>query len=105
MAALIVWRRVRAARRGAERVPGGATLLALVGTAAALFAIQIVVGALQISTALADWAVALHLALGAAIWALLVGAVFVGYLETRAAEPGVVDEVAPTDGTATDFAA
>ena len=48
-AALIVWRRVRAARRGADRVPGGETILALVGTAAALYAVQVIVGALQIT--------------------------------------------------------
>ena len=38
---------------------------------------------LQITTQLADWAVALHLALGAAIWALVVGSVFVGYFAAR----------------------
>lgn len=85
-ATVLVWRRSRAARRGGAPLPGGEALLALVGTAAALYAIQVVVGALQISTQLAPWAVALHLALGAAIWALLVSAVFVGYLSARTAE-------------------
>ena len=58
---------------GGKPVPGGDVILALVATAAALYAIQVVVGALQISTALAAWAVALHLALGALIWALARG--------------------------------
>jgi len=88
-AALLVWRLSRAARRGGAPLPGGEALLALVGTAAALYAVQVVVGALQISTQLAPWAVALHLALGAAIWALLVSAVFVGYLAARTADAGV----------------
>src|SRR3990172_1050642 len=62
-AAVLCWRTVRAARRGGSPVPGGEALLALVGTAAALYAVQVVVGALQITTLLADWAVALHLSL------------------------------------------
>jgi len=77
VAALIVWRSVRRSRHGGERVPGGDAILYLVGTSTALYAIQVIVGALQISTALAAWAVALHLALGAAIWALVVGAAFI----------------------------
>jgi protoheme IX farnesyltransferase len=87
-AAIIIWRAVRGARsRDASgdgtRVNGGETILALVATATALYAVQIVVGALQITTSLADWAVALHIALGAAIWALALGATFVGYFEAR----------------------
>ncbi|HUP83192.1 MAG TPA: heme o synthase [Candidatus Limnocylindria bacterium] len=88
-AAWLVWRRVRAARRAGAPLPGGEALLALVGTAAALYAVQVIVGALQITTQLASWAVALHLALGAAIWALLVSAVFVAYFAARAAESTV----------------
>jgi len=90
-AAVLCWRTVRAARRGGSPVPGGEALLALVGTAAALYAVQVVVGALQITTLLADWAVALHLALGAAIWALLVSAVFVGYFAARTATADVAE--------------
>ncbi|MEO6351198.1 MAG: heme o synthase [Candidatus Limnocylindrales bacterium] len=82
-AAIVVWRSVRTERRGGTPVPDGDKLLALVGTAAALYAAQVIVGALQITTQLASWAVALHLALGAAIWALMVGAVFVGYFAAR----------------------
>ena len=93
VAAGVVWRRVRAARTGGGRVPGGETILALVGTAAALYAIQVVIGALQITTALAAWAVALHLALGALIWALILGAAFISYFETRLAETPAGDEL------------
>jgi protoheme IX farnesyltransferase len=88
-AASEVWRLVRAARRGGPALPGGEALLALVGTAAALYAIQVIVGALQISTQLAPWAVALHLALGALIWAVLVSALFVAYFAARTSEASV----------------
>jgi protoheme IX farnesyltransferase len=90
-AAWIVWRSVRAARRETARAvaPRGEEVLALVGTAAALYAVQVIVGALQITTQLEAWAVALHLALGAAIWALLVSAVFVAYFAARAGESAV----------------
>jgi heme A synthase len=52
--------------------------------AALLFPIQAVVGGLQILTGLSGWTQTLHLALGAVIWALLVGLVSVSYLEGRA---------------------
>ncbi|MDQ3937324.1 MAG: heme o synthase [Chloroflexota bacterium] len=92
LAAVACWRAARTERRdgraGAGRSGGmerAQPLLLLVGAGAALYAVQVVVGALQIWTALEAWAVALHLALGAAIWALLVVAVFVSYLEARTA--------------------
>ena len=88
---LVIWRAVRAERRGGQPVPGGETLLALVGTAAALYAVQVVVGALQITTTLAAWAVALHLALGAAIWALVAGAAFISFLAARTASVSAGD--------------
>ncbi|MEP7159014.1 MAG: heme o synthase, partial [Chloroflexota bacterium] len=97
-AALLVWRLVRAARRdGGSPVPGGETVLALVGTAAALYAAQVVVGALQITTTLAAWAVALHLALGAAIWGLLVSAVFVSYFAARTAVVGATSAASDSE--------
>ena len=58
-------------------------MLGLVGTAATLFAVQVIVGALQIWTQLAPWAVSLHLALGAAIWGLLVTATLRGLVSRR----------------------
>ncbi len=60
-------------------------LLALVGTAAALFAIQVIVGALQIWMKLEWWVVSLHLAIGSAIWGLLWGAALYGWYRARAA--------------------
>lgn len=86
--AIVFWRVKRAERRGGPRVPGAEAVLGLVGTAAALYAVQVIVGALQMTTQLASWAVALHLALGAAIWGLVVGAAFVGYLAARTADAG-----------------
>jgi protoheme IX farnesyltransferase len=60
-------------------------MLALVGPATALFAIQVIVGALQIWTRLEWWVVALHLALGSLIWALLLGAALHGWYSARVA--------------------
>ena len=59
------------------------TLLLLVGSAAALFLIQGIVGAAQIFTDLAAWAEALHVGLGAAIWGLLVAATVYAWCEAR----------------------
>jgi heme o synthase len=81
--AVAAWAAWKAAKRDA---PGGQSLLVLVGSAAALYAIQVFVGAAQIWTTLAPWAVALHLAIGAAIWALLASAAFVSFYEARLAE-------------------
>jgi len=86
--AWVAWRRAGDGRWGAPEARPA--LLALTGTAAALYAIQVVVGALQIWTTLAPWAVALHLALGAAIWALLVAAVTYSYCAARTTMPGPV---------------
>jgi heme o synthase len=97
--AVVIWRAVRAARRDGRSIPGGEALLALTGTAAALYAVQVIVGALQITTLLAPWAVALHLALGALIWALVAAAVFVGYFAARTAEASTTTAVEAPDST------
>lgn len=81
--AAVVVRRAARDRRGTSGEREAQAMLGLVGTAAALYAVQIVVGALQIFTALAAWAVALHLALGALIWTLLAGAAMVAFFEAR----------------------
>ncbi len=102
---LVVWRAARDARRSNDKAGGVATgatapgpattvgrfgatsreqiLLGLVGTSAALYAVQVIVGAMQIFTTLASWAVILHLALGALIWGLLVTATLYAYYEAR----------------------
>ncbi len=79
-----VWHRVRATGPGVDGVPAGSTVLALVGTGTALYGVQIVVGALQIWTTLAPWALTLHLALGAAIWGLFAAAMLVAWYAARA---------------------
>jgi protoheme IX farnesyltransferase len=87
-AAWVAWRRLDDDLAPASARP---TLLALTGTAAALYAVQVIVGALQIFTSLAAWSVALHLALGAVIWLLLAAAVVYAWCEARQArqpEPG-----------------
>ena len=58
-------------------------VLALLHTAAGLFVVQVFVGAAQIFTTLAPWAVALHVALGAAIWGLTLAAAIESYYLTR----------------------
>jgi protoheme IX farnesyltransferase len=95
------WRAVRRADQDGK-VPGAETMLGVVGTAAALYGIQIVVGAMQIWTTLEPWAVSLHLALGSLIWVLLLSAALYGWYSARVAvaqpaEPlGVASEPAPT---------
>ncbi len=51
--------------------------------AAALFAIQVVVGGLQVLTRLSGWTQTLHLALGAVIWALLAALAVTSYATAR----------------------
>ena len=65
--------------------PGNPRIVRLALLAAAMFPIQAIVGGLQILTGLSGWTQTLHLALGAAIWALLVALVSVSYLESRTA--------------------
>ncbi|MEA2622611.1 MAG: heme o synthase [Chloroflexota bacterium] len=100
-AAVTAW---RAARRpdAARRMPGAEILLGLVGTAAALYAIEVIVGALQIFTSLASWAVTLHLALAAAVWTLLAVGVFHAYFEARFASPVPATDGGPVGGRTAD---
>ena len=81
-AAIVTW---RVARRpnAARDFPGAEALLGLVGTAAALFGVEVIVGAMQIFTELASWAVTLHLAIAAAVWTLLAAGTFHAYFEAR----------------------
>ncbi|MFI5261757.1 MAG: heme A synthase, partial [Candidatus Limnocylindrales bacterium] len=89
--AWVAWRRYERHGWGPPRAQP--TLLMLVGSSAALFLVQSIVGAAQIFTDLAPWAEALHVALGAAIWGLLVAATVYVYAEAR--RPVGV----PVDGT------
>ena len=95
---IVVWRAVRRRETDGE-VPGAETMLGLVGTAAALYAVQIVVGALQIWTTLEPWAVSVHLSLGSLIWALMLSAALYGWYSARAtvAQPLQASAGAPED--------
>lgn len=65
------------------------TIVRLAVGAAGLFAIQVVVGGLQVLTRLASWTQTLHLALGAIIWTMLVGLAVVSYGRARFGQAGV----------------
>ncbi len=86
--ALVAWR--------TQREHG--TIVRLAIWAAGLFAAQVVVGGLQVLTRLSAWSQTLHLALGAIVWALLVGLVATSYYTARAAAVGV-DVTSTPDGS------
>ena len=70
-------------------------LVRLAAGAAGLFAVQVVIGGLQVLTRLSAWTQTLHLAIGAVIWALLVGLAVGSYY---AARTQLVDADASADG-------
>jgi heme o synthase len=92
-AAWIAWGRGR--RGGWAPQTRRDVLAGLLATVLALYGIQVVVGGLQILSRLAPWSTALHLALGAAIWALLAGAATFAYCQARL---GSSDEAADVPG-------
>ncbi|HUP54408.1 MAG TPA: heme o synthase [Methylomirabilota bacterium] len=59
------------------------TLVRLAVVAAALYAVQVVVGGLQVLTALSGWSQTLHLGLGAVIFALFVGLAVTSFYTAR----------------------
>jgi protoheme IX farnesyltransferase len=59
------------------------TMVRLAVLAAALYAVQVVVGGLQVLLVLEAWTQTLHVALGAGIWACLVALTTVAYYEAR----------------------
>jgi protoheme IX farnesyltransferase len=81
---LVVGQAVVAVRTQSSRP----TLVRLAVAAAALFAIQVVVGGLQVLTRLSAWTQTLHLALGAVIFALLVGLAVTSFYAARAVAIG-----------------
>ncbi len=92
-ATIVTWRAARdAASEGEARSASANRLFSLVGTAAALYVVQVVVGAFQIWTTLAAWAVSAHLALGGAIWGLMAAGTLYAWYDAR------VGEVAPANG-------
>ncbi|MEJ7695251.1 MAG: COX15/CtaA family protein [Candidatus Limnocylindrales bacterium] len=72
------------------------TLLTLSLVAAGLFAVQIVIGGLQVLTDLSGWSQTLHLALGAVIWSLLVGLTVTSFYAARTALATDGDRVGPS---------
>ena len=83
--AVVAWRTQRH-RPGLVRLAVGA---------AALYGIQVVIGGLQVLTRLSAWTQTLHLALGAVIFAMLVGLAAASYYAARTA-------LAPTAGAGRD---
>ncbi len=81
------------------------TIVRLAVGAAVLFAIQIVIGGLQVLTRLSEWTQTLHLALGAVILATLVGLTVTSYYAARTiravdlGEPEPEADVAPRKAT------
>ncbi len=71
------------------------TLVLLAVGAAGLFAVQVVIGGLQVLTRLSAWTQTLHLAIGAAIWAMLAGLAVLSYFSARStvADPTATDDV------------
>jgi protoheme IX farnesyltransferase len=65
------------------------TLVRLSVGAAALFAVQVVVGGVQVLTRLSAWTQTLHLALGAVIFAMVIGLAITSYYAARAAALGM----------------
>ena len=98
--ALVAWRSYP--RGGWGPLESAADLRRLTALALLLYLVQVAVGALQIWTTLSAWAVALHVALGAGIWALLVAATATAYCAARAAgEPAPAAVAVATAGPAT----
>ncbi len=64
------------------------TLVRLAVGTAALYAIQVVIGGLQVLTRLSEWTQTLHLALGAVIFAMLVGLTVTSFYTARTALVG-----------------
>ena len=95
----VTWRaaRIDPASRTADdhRLAVSSSVFAMVGTAAVLFMVQVIVGALQIWTTLAPWTVTLHLSFGAAIWGLLAAATLVAWYDARV---GAVAPAQPDPG-------
>ncbi|MEJ7748160.1 MAG: heme o synthase, partial [Candidatus Limnocylindrales bacterium] len=86
--AIVAWRTQRQQRRLAN-------LSILI---AVLFALQIAIGGLQVVTRLTGWSQTLHLALGAVIWALLVGLTVASFYTARTALVRSGDRPGPAGG-------
>ncbi|HEY2915981.1 MAG TPA: heme o synthase [Candidatus Limnocylindrales bacterium] len=79
--------------------PDHPRLVRMAGLVVVLFAIQAVVGGLQILTKLEPWTLTLHVALGAAVWALAAGLAVSAYYEARVATAELAASDAGPAGT------
>ena len=95
--AILAWRTRRDQR----------TLVRLAVGAGSLFAVQVVIGGLQVLTRLSAWTQTLHLAIGAIIWAMLVGLAVLSYYSARTAvaDKTVAEPTATDDGPGAGIAA
>ena len=95
--AILAWRTRRDQR----------TLVRLAVGAGGLFAVQVVIGGLQVLTRLSAWTQTLHLAIGATIWAMLVGLAVLSYYSARTAvaDKTVAEPTATDDGPGAGIAA
>jgi protoheme IX farnesyltransferase len=100
-ATVVTWRAARDAADDDRRSESANRAFSLVGTAAALYVVQVVVGAFQIWTTLAAWAVSAHLALGAAIWGLMASATIYSWYDARSAQLAPPDAAEPADSIET----
>jgi protoheme IX farnesyltransferase len=99
-ATVVTWRDARDVAADAVRSVAANRVFSLVGTAAALYVVQVVVGAFQIWTTLAAWTISMHLALGGAIWGLMAAAALYAWYDARAAELPVAGEGVAADEAA-----
>ena len=72
------------------------------GLLVGLFAVQAVVGGLQVLTKLEPWTLTLHVALGAAVWALAAALAVSAYYEARLVTAGAAGESGAAGGTGRD---
>ena len=97
--ALAAWRR-RPRAGQVEARPYQRTVARVAVATALLFALQAVIGGLQVLTQLAPWTQTLHLAFGALIWALMAGLVVAAYYSARVAVVGASAPVGASRGAA-----
>jgi protoheme IX farnesyltransferase len=81
--------------------PGSGRLARLSLAILLVYAVQVVVGGLQVLLQLAPWTQTLHVALGAVVWGATVALATAAYCEARVAAPSTGSPASPTSGTTT----
>jgi protoheme IX farnesyltransferase len=83
----------------ARRVhPRNQLLLRIAGIVVVAYVLQVIVGGLQVLTGLAPWTLTLHVALGAAVWALAAALGVAAYYEARTVTVPLGIGGSPSDG-------